>query len=301
MSMTTIHVTARGIASLFEIAVIGYMDTPVIWRRHFPEDKSGQSCRRWLRQMTSCGFLTPVKSTIAYDLPRGGRVPTIYCITPLGVEVLTQRIGEAVPRPPSASPRPETLQHRLGISQLHVLLRDACLHCGFSMPQWIDEYAPDPEGPREPGAKLSQRFLLCQSYPQKDGKPVTCWPDATSLVYIPGATATSPPIPLVILWEYDRSTETLNQVKGKIPGYRFFLSRGDVRRLWPTVADPVVRVFFVTQSDERRQHVAEAIRDVDGSAAFRLATYSTLTPATFFLMPVWFDANGGAKTIRPAQ
>ena len=49
MSMTTIHMSGRGLNILLEIATVGYMDTPTVWQRFFPRDRTGQSCRRWLR------------------------------------------------------------------------------------------------------------------------------------------------------------------------------------------------------------------------------------------------------------
>lgn len=297
MAPLAIRLQPRDLALLTELRDVGLLDTTTLHDRHFPADRTGKACLRRLALYARHGMVEPIAPSVSFGLPRGGRMPAIHRLTPRGAEVLGSFIGDTGRRVASGSPKPETLLHRLGCAQLQLLLRDACTLAKLSPPTWIGEYETRPGASiRSP---LPERFVLCQTYALPTGR-WTCWPDAAALVSIP-APASSEPHPLVLLFEYDRSTETLKQVAGKVPGYEQLVARGDWRRFWPELVKPTVRVFFLTRSEERIRSVAAAIRELPGADAFRFAVFMRLKPATFFTDAVWQTCQGDCRAIlKPA-
>jgi hypothetical protein len=167
------------------------------------------------------------------------------------------------------------------------------------VPVWVAEY--DARTPVQRTATFRDRYRLCQTYTTPDQKRLTCWPDAATLLTIPGQSAGASAHPLVVCWEYDRSTETLSQFARKLPGYREFLTRGDWKTLFPQALQPTVRVFVVTPSPERLTNLASTIRPLPGSEAFRFAVVTDLAPASFFTAALWRTVQGEARPILRAS
>jgi Replication-relaxation len=295
--LPALRLQPRDLQLLNELGETGLLDTATIHRRHFPADRTGEACLRRLRLYAAHGLTEAIAPAVSFGLPRGGRLPAIHRLTPRGAAVLQEVTGEAPRRVLTSGPRPETLLHRLGCAKLQLLVRDACAVAGFPAPAWIAEYDAVPGvGPNVP---LSERFILCQMYRGADGTRHTCWPDAACLLSIPGRAIGALPEPhaLILLWEFDRSTETLKQVARKLPGYREFLARGDWRRAFPGAVQPTVRVFVVTPSAARLRHIADALRGHPGSEAVRLAVLGDLTPERFFTAPLFRTVVGDARPI----
>ena len=295
MPPLAIRLQPRDVSLLGELREVGLLDTPTLHDRHFPADRTGKACLRRLALYARHGLVEPISPSVSFGLPRGGRLPAIHRLTPRGADVLCSFTGETGRRVPSGSPKPETLLHRLGCAQLQLLLRDGCRLAKLPPPTWIGEYETRPGASiRSP---LPERFMLCQSYAHSTGR-WTCWPDAAALVRIPDIRAPAGAThPLVMLFEYDRSTETLKQVAGKVPGYEQLVTRGDWRRFWPDLVKPTVRVFFLTRSEERIENIVAAIRDLPGADVFRFAVLASLTPATFFTDALWHTCQGDCRAI----
>ena len=294
MPPLAIRIQPRDLTLLTELREVGFLDTTTLHDRHFPADRTGKACLRRLALYAQHGLVEPIGASVSFGLPRGGRLPAIHRLTPRGAELLTSLTGEPGRRVAGGSPKPETLLHRLGCAQLQLLLRDACTFAKLSPPCWIGEYESRSGVPiRSP---LSERIVLCQTYALDEGR-LTCWPDAAALVSIPVAGGIGATHPLVLLFEYDRSTETLKQVASKVPGYEQFLTRGDWRNLWPELVKPTVRVFFLTRSEERIHNIVAAIREMPGADAFRFAVFQRLKPSSFFSDAVWQTCRGDHRTI----
>ncbi len=272
----------------------GLLDSRTIHTRQFPFDRTGEACRRRLSLFCSHELLETYRPAITFGAAPTGRMPAVYRLTSKGAAFVHELTGVAPPFT-STGLSALTLEHRLGIAKLRLIVNDACLHEKLPPPQWIGEYDPRP-GPRPPvNAKLSKRFRLCHQY-EINGAEVTCWPDAASLISVPGNDGTAFHR-LLVLWEYDRSTERTGQVQGKMPGYQLLLARQDDRRLFENADAAVSRVFVVTQSVERRKNLADAIRAQTASPAVRLATLADLSPKHLFRSRIWFTAAGEAKSI----
>ncbi len=275
----------------------GIVDTVTVWNHFFANDRSGESCRRRLRCYVENQLLEPVHSGLRYRFATKGRPSTIYRLTEKAVELVNHMNGKELRHSPLRAPRTETLDHRLGLTRTYLITRDACEIQRFAEPEWIHEYTPRQRVAVSTNAKFHERFLLCHHYTEPDGTSASCWPDAACLIRIRNAEKNKE-YPLIILWEYDRSTESLKQFRdSKLPGYHQLLQRGDAQRLFPHADRPTVRVFVVTQSEERRQNLAKDIHDQAASAVFRLTTAGSLTAQSFFKEPIWFNVNGEALAI----
>lgn len=219
----------------------GLLDSQTIHARFFPDDKTGESCLRRLRLFCQHQLLIPYRPAITFGPASRGRLPAVYRLTARGAEFIQELTGH---RPAGMNGQLSALMlhHRLGLAKLRLLVDDACAHEQLPAPLWIGEYDPQP-GPRPSlNAKLSLRYRLCQQY-SAQGVTHTCWPDAATLIRLP-AKQIGTAWTLLMLWEYDRSTEHHAQVIGKLPGYRELLSRQDERRYFADSEVQMTRVFF---------------------------------------------------------
>lgn len=296
MPAKTMQLQDRDLLLLTELAEVVVMDTETVHRRFFPEDRSNRACRRRLRLLAAHGLTRAIPMTVYYANQRGGKLPTIHCLAERGAELLSERTGAKPHRILRCDPRPETLQHRLGVARLQLTVNDACAISGLPRPQWILEQDTQPGVPST--SPLSKRFILYETFPAADGKQISCRPDASSLVNIPKQSSQAPTWEALIgYWEYDRSTELLRQVARKVPGYHELITKESFKKHWPDKAQPTIRVFFVAQSEQRLQNVAATIRDQPGAAYFRLTTTTELTPANFFTSPIWRTVQGDRRAI----
>ncbi|MAE68222.1 hypothetical protein CL635_00210 [bacterium] len=131
---------------------------------------------------------------------------------------------------------------------------------------------------------------------QNGREPITCRPDAASLLRIPKQDSNET-VPLLGYWEVDRSTESLNQVKSKLPGYAMFLKMQAYRRHWPELTQPAVRIFFVCQSQERMANVIDAITGLPAANAFRFCIQGDLEPKDLLNEPIWLATDGQRRAI----
>ena len=279
----------RDLQLFAELGEVGLLDTGTLHERHFPDDKSGQACRRRLRlyahhDLTQRVFLN-VSST-----RRTGRLPTLHRLTPHGAEVLADETGRRVTRlARSDPPKPHTLLHRLGMAKTVLAVNDACQLHRLAKPEWKLEYDAVSGAPLN--APFSQRFLLCHDFPTPDGTKRTCWPDAACRLSInQGGRQWH----LAIFWEYDRSTEGTD-VRQKMPGYELLFSTQAFRRHWRDAQ--AARIFFVCQTTERLHNVAATIHESPAAKFVRLATVHDLKPARLLIEPIWQTVGGEHRPI----
>lgn len=294
MTLKAIRLHERDLAMLTDVAEVGILDAPTLWQRHFPADRTGKACQRRLRLLCAHDLLLPICVTVAFAHKHEGRPQRIFRLTPRGAEVLGELTGRRDFHYSRKEPRPETLLHRLGMAKLRLIVNDACVLQKFPAPQWINEY--DTVRGVSPEAKLSERFVLCEKLTTSEGHTVSCWPDASCLLRIPNPSSNGT-TNLIIYWEYDRSTETLSQVAGKIPGYHVLLANLGHQKHWPKADGLAVRVFFVLQSLERLRNVGETIATIPGAEYVRLALLHEIAPQRFFTDPIWKTTVGEARPI----
>ena len=118
------------------------------------------------------------------------------------------------------------MHHRLGVNKTQLVVNDACALHGLGKPAWIREYdtyldlAQKMEQRKKNKEKkslpASERFVLYERFTVPDNRTVTCWPDASCLLQVPLADGTLHP--LIVYWEYDRSTMSIADVADKMNG-----------------------------------------------------------------------------------
>lgn len=290
----------RDLESLQILGELGLLDTETYHRRFFPKDQTGQACRRRLRLFAQHGITQTIQLSVT-STQRRGRLPTLHRLTVYGADLLEQVTGCRPLRYARTDPPRQalTLMHRLGIAKLQLAMNDSCCGAGIMQPEWILEYDPQPNA--TVNSPMSQRFILCHQFPQSNGKTLSCWPDAASMLTIPQREKQWR---LAVFWEYDRSTETHAQLNGsktshsgngKMDGYEALLGAKAYLQHWRDVQG--VRVFFVVPSERRLQNIIKTFKGKPAAEYVRLAVEKDVTPETALTAPIWRTMNGEKRPI----
>ena len=294
MTIKAIRVHARDVSLLSEVGEVGLLDVATLRERHFPADRSGKACLRRLRLFCAHDLLLPISVSISFATERSGRPRRLFRLTPRGAEVLHELTGRTDFHFSNKELRPETIMHRLGVAKLRLTVNDACAVQKLPKPRWIGEYDMVPGVHIE--ATFAERFIICEKLPTLEGGTASCWPDASCCLRIPHPSGQGEAV-LLVYWEYDRSTETLTQVAGKIPGYHALLTSATYQKHWPDAERPAVRVFFVVPSEERLRNICEAIKNLQGAEHVRLAVANDIRPQHLLTAPIWKTVTGEARPI----
>jgi len=265
------------------LGTAGTLDTNVLWRRYFPNDKTGQSCRRRMNRFDKHGLVQ--RTFIEVSSAHGnGRAPILYNLTPLGAKAVEDRHGVVGLRTAQGDRlSPATLRHRAGIGEVVLAISDGCRDAGMAMPDWVLEYDTYADVPKN--ATFSRRFRLCQEFKDSKGSRVTCWPDAgCQLTFADGDDSK-----LVLLLEYDRSTEDHPQLRDKLPPYERFFAERRYRQLWPEAQEAFL--FFVFQTKTRLCNAAKSFADKKLAPRIRMAVASELNDQSPITDPVWLTVS----------
>ena len=300
MKRKQVSIDDRVIRILTLASEIVFITPEMIRPRVFPDDTTGESCMRRLRQLAGARLLHQTELPYSSGRSRGGRPPVAYYLTPRGAQLLTSITGRAQLRYLRSEPSPRTLFHRIGYASVLLRLREAATKFGLPSMQIQLEYDFNPGVP--PDAPMPQRLKLYEQFRGDHGSTATCWPDASCWLHIPAHRRD-----LVFYLEYDRGydpdtgtdSETIGEVAAKLPGYHQLIKAAACKRHWPYCIDPnpIVRVLFVTTAGEARvAHLADAIRGKPVSDAWRLATEASILAPDFSLtQPIWWTTKPGER------
>jgi len=268
---------------LIGLGTAGTLDTNVIWKRYFPDDKTGQSCRRRMNRFDRRGLVQ--RTFIEVSSANGnGRAPIIYHLTPLGAKAVKDHLGTVGLRTAHGDRlSPATLRHRAGIGEMVLAISDGCRAADLPMPDWVLEYDTNDDVPKN--ATFSRRFRLCQEFKDNKGGRVTCWADAGCQLTFSDYKESK----LAILLEYDRSTEDHPQLRDKLPPYERLFAEHRYRQLWPEAQDAFL--FFVFQTEARLPNAAKSFVDKTLAPRIRLAVASELNDRSPITDPVWFTTS----------
>ena len=268
---------------LIALGTAGTLDTNVIWRFLFPNDKTGQSCRRRLSLLAKHGLV--LRTFIEVSSANGnGRAPIIYNLTPRGAKAVEDEQGVVGLRTAQGDRlSPSKLRHRAGIGELVLAINAGCQIAGMPMPDWVLEYDTNDDIPKN--ATFSRRFRLCQEFKDSQGGRVTCWPDVGCQLTFSESNASK----LVLLIEYDRSTEDHPQLRGKLPPYERLFAERRYRQLWPESHEAFL--FFVFQTETRLRNAAKSFADKKLAPRIRMAVASELNDQSPITDPVWFTTT----------
>jgi hypothetical protein len=209
----------------------------------------------------------------------------IYHLTPQGAEALElngnlHRLRTAYGDRLSVV----TLRHRSGIGDMVLAINYGCRQARLPVPEWLLEYDCRPNAPKK--ARFSERFLLCHEFTAPDGVRIKCWPDAACQLTFQQGPLTSR---LVMLLEYDRSTEDHPDLVDKLPAYTAMFQTQAYLQHWPKASRAYL--FFVLQNIERLRNVAELLHASPLADRIRLAVAKELIASTPITAPVWYTTS----------
>jgi hypothetical protein len=126
-----VHLTDRDLLFLGELGTVGLMDTPMVRARHYSGGTSDRYCLRRLREHSEEGLIECIPITINHgNGPK--KLPSVYRLTEKGADRFETTKGKRPPRVArSDPPSPTTIRHRLGVVQVILSLKDACVAAGI--------------------------------------------------------------------------------------------------------------------------------------------------------------------------
>ncbi|HSQ51371.1 MAG TPA: replication-relaxation family protein [Nitrospiraceae bacterium] len=204
-----IVLTARDIDLMESLATYRYLSTPQVQRLHFP---SAQTALRRLRRLSEAGLLSTFRSPACTD-----RIATI---TPLGSEVLSERLGRPIvldgKGPRRTLPKDYLfLLHFLAVSDFRITLTRACAaRNDLSLLGFI------PEHRTERSSTGTIRKYIGDRVADGSGshRVITHAPDGVFALAHAGRAA-------LFFLEIDRGTEVIsNPEKGFLRMVRFYLT-----------------------------------------------------------------------------
>lgn len=292
--MPTIQLQSRDIDTLSLLGEIGLLDIDTLHRRQFP-GVTLRRCQQKFRQYAERGFVQCHRLVVWYG-DRSGRLPTLFTLSERGAEVVAEATGVVPLRVQRGEPKPETLHHRLVVSQVRLALDDGFRAHRLAAPDWIMEYDRRPDV--DPLLLTLQQRTLFHAFPGT-GKPVTYLPDAACLMTVPrnDRLPYSGTTDIVTYWEIDRSTERRGQVFGKLPGFQAVLEQKAWLRYFPQQSSAPVRLFFVCLSQKRIDALRELLREHAVKNFLRFATLAEVRQRQPVSDAIWQDIKGGRREI----
>lgn len=289
----------RDIRYFADLGEYGVLDAELSYHRHFAA-VSRERCRQRLALYAQHRLVYAAKLQVWYSdqargrgLP-GGKIPTLFALTPLGAEAVHRCTG-LYPRRVLRSdpPTPATFFHRLHIVRVRAALDTALATAALPPALWVMEQDQNPQA--APKTPVHRRRFLSHVFAGEQGT-ITCQPDAAALLTIPqppGSIAL--PTSVAAFFEIDLSSEGLVQVRKKIDGYAALLEEL-IFPYWPPLTSPLVRVFWVVYSVKRLRELTAALRDCSVADRFRFTTFAHCDHR-ILTEPVWQDVHGAPKTI----
>lgn len=288
-----IRLQDRDFRILRELGTVLWMSTPLIQRRHFPSDRTGEATRRRLRTLAAFKIIDSFDLQVTLR-PRDGRMPRFHRLLPYGAELLTEFTGVPPARLLTSSPpKPHTIQHRAGMGETLLRFEDARHSRSLPESHWFLEYDRDESANGK--AQFHERYSICYSVLDNAGKSHRVWPDALASLNVPENGKVSQ---LALAWEFDRGTETLTQLKEKLDPYALWIASRGYREQFPSAAD--IRVCFVLPSMRRLKSVVESMKGHRIVPLLRFVSFDDFIPEHILSEPIWYDANGQPKRILPS-
>lgn len=288
-----IQLNPRDIAILADLGDFYVLDTKLCHERHFP-NASYEWCRQTLVRLRRAGFVRSIKLQVAYAedfSAKGGRMPAYYFLTDEGATAVQRSIGIRPMRVLRSDPSPFTLFHRLQVARVRAAFDSAIQATPLDRPEWILEQDVRPDASDD--LMPNQRRWLYHAFRHPRGV-VTCQPDAAALLRIPNPGQPEPTY-LVAFFEIDRSTEGLEQIMRKLPGYESLLKRRTLP-YWPNLRNMTIRVFWIVPSKQRINEIVAAIHQFEIAKTFRFTTFKNCD-ASVLTHPVWTTICGETKAI----
>ncbi|MFO1004188.1 MAG: hypothetical protein U0936_28045 [Planctomycetaceae bacterium] len=253
------------------------------------------SVQKRLRLLSQNGYLRAAQLAVAFGhggaSGGGGRLPSLYSLTPAGADLLESTTGERPARVLNSDIAPSTYMHRREISEVVQIFTRSCLSAGLPMPRWVLEQDVWKSAPLN--LPPNQRRYLYHAM-SIGNKRFVCQPDIACLLQLPSS-------PVVLYWEIDRSTEGRKQLRepAKTDAYLTLMGTQGFQRYWPDVPSETFQfVFWVCPTPERLESLQQVFKDHEISKYMRLSHRRVFTADTNVVTsPIWQTIDGEWRPI----
>ena len=135
------RVSAEDIICLQSIGIYGMLSTIDIRRCYIGYKEN--SIHKRLRLLAENGLVRVARLRVAFDhsgnAEKGGRLPTLYSLTPAGADFLEAATGERPVRVLNSDLAPSTYMHRHEISEVVQIFTRSCADANLPTPRWVLE------------------------------------------------------------------------------------------------------------------------------------------------------------------
>lgn len=287
------RVSAEDINCLQSIGLYGMLNTLDV-RSCYPGYKENSIHKR-LRLLTENGLVRAARLRVAFDhsgnAEKGGRLPSLYSLTPAGADFLEAATGERPARVLNSDLAPSTYMHRHEISEVVQIFTRSCLEANLPTPRWVLEQDvwKDAQSTLPP----NQRRCLYHAM-AIEGKRLICQPDIACLLQLPSAQ-------VVLYWEIDRATEGRKQLRepAKTDAYLMLMGTQGFQRYWPDVPKEAFQfVFWVCPTPERLESLKTVFKDHKIAGHLRLTHRQIFNnESNVVTSPIWQTINGDLRSI----
>ena len=278
---------------LSNVGIFGILSTEDA-RRSYPDYKENSIHKR-LRLMTDNGLIKAARLRVEFDRGadsgKGGRLPSLFSLTPAGADLLESMTGERPARVLNSDLAPSTYMHRREISEVVQIFTGSCLEAGLPMPRWVLEQ----DMWKGASAQLppNQRRYLYHAM-AVDGRRLICQPDIACYLQLPKTQ-------VVIFWEIDRSTEGRKQLREapKTDAYFTLMATKGFKRYWPDLPDEMHQfVFWVCPTPERLESLKTIYKDQGIADRLRFTHRKIFTrQQNVITARIWETINGELRQI----
>ena len=287
-----IRIRKEDIQFLKSLGTVGTLNTNEA-ATHYPNHKLN-SVQNRLRLLASNRLVRATKLLVAFDRPdvvdRGGRIPTLFSLTPTGADLVESLTGFRPPRCLNSEPAAVTLLHRQDISRVVCAFTASCDDAGLPSPNWIMEQDVWTDGPKK--LPPNQRKLLYHRIETPAGA-VTCHPDIACRLKLPSSE-------VALFFEVDRSTEGHKQLAEatRMDAYSLLFKTKGYDRYWPGFSAPFEFVMWVCLSQQRIDNLCKTFAGHPLSERMRFSLTSHFVKRSDILQePIWQTIQGDRRRI----
>jgi hypothetical protein len=292
-SIRGMRISADDIKCLQDIGLFGMLSSVDV-RRCYAGYKENSVHKR-LRLLAENGLVCVAKIRVAFDrsgdADKGGRLPSLYSLTPAGADFVESVTGERPIRVLNSDLAPSTYLHRHEISEAVQIVTRSCAEANLPMPQWVLEQDMWKDAP----AQLPPNQRRCLYHAMTVGtRRLICQPDIACLLQLPSS-------PVVLYWEIDRSTEGRKQLRepAKSDAYISLMATHGFQRYWPDVSIQTYQyVIWVCPTPERLESLRQVFKDHIVAKHMRLSHRGLFNAETNVVTaPIWQTIDGEWRSI----
>lgn len=291
-----IRIRSEDVCFLQALGTVGILDTNDA-TIHYPKHKLN-SVQNRLRLLASNRLIRATKLLVAFDRPgvvdRGGRIPTLFSLTPYGADLVESMTGVRPPRCLNSDPAPATFLHRQDVARVVSSFSASCQSASLPVPNWVMEQDVWVNGPKK--LLPNQRKLLYHRMETINGT-VTCHPDMACRLKLPTSE-------VALFFEVDRSTEGHKQLteSTRMEAYMLLFKSRGYERYWPGFVAKFEFLMWVCPSQHRIDNLRSSFAFHPLADRMRFALLEPFNKRKDVLQtPIWQNIMGERRQIYLAQ